>query len=108
MTFVIKTTGSLTPVPLDESDSGTFTLSTISTVPEKVLDKPLGLGTLENGEMTLSLTEIETAGLAYEVGFLEDGGQFLPTHRATLSIDTVEEGHIEVQIPRVYIVTEGV
>lgn len=107
-TFVIKDNGTTTPKVLDGTETGEFVLSTIDEPITKTLTKALTLGVLTNGEFNLALTDIETTGLNYEIGFKEDGANFKATYRANLSFYNGDGTLLaEAQIPQVYIISEG-
>lgn len=107
-TFVIKENGTTTAKELVGDETGEFVLSTIGNTPTKVLTKSLTLGDLLNGEFKLSLSETETSGLDYEIGFKEDGAKFKATYRANLSFYNGDGSLLaEGQIPQVYIIFEG-
>lgn len=114
-TFVVKENGTTTPITLLGTETGEFVLSTLTgandadPTPTKVLTKALTLGTLVNGEFNLALTDLETAGLDFKVGFKEDGALFKATHRANVSFYNADGSVLaEAQIPQVFIITEGI
>lgn len=107
-TFVVKDNGTTLAKELVGDETGEFVLSTIDEAPTKVLTKALSLGNLLNGEFKLSLTDVETTGLDYEVGFKEDGAKFKATYRANVSFYNGDGSLLaEAQIPQVYIISEG-
>lgn len=107
--FIIKANGTTTAVELVGDETGEFVLSTIEDNPTKVLTKSLTVGDILNGEFLLSLSDTDTQGLSYEVGFKEDGAKFKATYRANLSFYNADGSVLaHAQIPQVYIISEGV
>lgn len=103
--FVIKEPGASTPMDLTGA-TGTFTLTTASKSPCKVLERQLDVKDGLNGIMSLTLSADDTKLLNGRTGFAEDGYPLIPTYAGSLYIET-EEHPIDVLIERIYVLEEG-
>ncbi len=103
--FQVKQPGASLPLDLTNS-TGTFTLATIGATPCLVLDAiAMTVEDAINGEISITLTEDQTADLISKVGFAEDGYPTMATYKASIYITGEEE--IFVDIPKVFISDSG-
>lgn len=104
--FTIKEPGSGTPMDLTGA-TGTFSLSDIGVNACMVLE-PVALSFPDaiNGIAAVNLTSAQTEPLIGRRGFAEDGYPMIPTYRASLDIQTIDNP-VYVEIPQVYISDDG-
>jgi len=107
----IKKPNASEPILLDANDTAYITISTIGVNTTPILsDIPLQNVDEEDrleGKFTLYLTAEQTELLISKVGFIEDGGQPINSHKGTIIASTLELGPIAAYIPQIYVVNEG-
>jgi len=103
-TIQIKAPSSITGLPLDPTDTATFTLSGIEAPKCIYIDKhPMSIENALEGKFLLELTSEQTSDLPSVEGFVEDSARPMVTCKGLVVANTASEGQIIGNIPSIYI-----
>lgn len=106
--FVVKMNGSTNTLPLNPADTGKISFYTIGVNPSKVLsDVAMTQQDSANGTFRCNLTAEQTVVFETRLGFGEDGYPVMPTYKAFIEFQTVNQGYMQSEIEEIYVVDMG-
>lgn len=100
--FTIKKDGSIMPLVLEAGDTFSYKLITLDN-DAVALAGSIPITDAENGEVTMTVSSAQAAGLVSTKGEVVDGRFLKPTYRLLVSCNTAGNGAFVAKVPKVYV-----